>query len=107
MELARESITWPDVEGKITSSKVISETSRDSKKRNSTTYSAHIEYSYIITDKLHTGNRISFGDYGSSDRGHASSIVRTYPVGKKVKVYYRPKDHGTAVLETGIKGAHG
>jgi hypothetical protein len=67
MELARESITWPDVEGKITSSKVISETSRDSKKRNSTTYSAHIEYYYIIADKLHTGDNVSFGDYGSGD----------------------------------------
>ena len=57
-----------------------------------------------VEGKDYTSTRVSFGQYQSSNRGHAAGIVQKYPKGKKVDVHYDPASPGTAVLEPGVGG---
>ena len=104
MELAKESVDWPYADGKIASSEVVRKTSRDSDGHTSTTYHAEISYDYRVEGTDYYGDKVSFGDYGSSNRSHAAGIVGKYPEGKQVQVYYKPDRPSIAVLETGVKG---
>lgn len=104
MELAKESVEWPFIEGRVVSSEVVRKTSRDSDGHTSTTYHAEISYEYTVGGTGHYGDKVSFGDYGSSSRSHAAGIVGRYPEGKQVLVYYKPDKPSIAVLETGVKG---
>ncbi|MDD4205780.1 MAG: DUF3592 domain-containing protein [Candidatus Delongbacteria bacterium] len=101
MEMAKKSETWPTVEGKILSSEVVRKTSSSSNGGSSTTYHAEVEYEYTIDGKRYFSDRVSFGQYGSSDRGHAAGIVNIYSPGETATVYYNPEDYNLAVLETG------
>ncbi|MDY0018241.1 MAG: DUF3592 domain-containing protein [Candidatus Delongbacteria bacterium] len=101
MEMAKKSETWPTVEGKILSSEVVRKTSSSSNGGSSTTYHAEVEYEYTIDGQRYFSDRVSFGQYGSSDRGHAAGIVNIYSPGETATVYYDPEDYNTAVLETG------
>jgi hypothetical protein len=101
MEMAKKSETWPTVEGKILSSEVVRKTSSSSNGGSSTTYHAEVEYEYTIDGKKYFSDRVSFGQYGSSDRGHASGIVNLYSPGETAVVYYNPEDYKIAVLQTG------
>lgn len=100
MEMAKKSETWPTVEGKILSSEVVRKTSSSSNGGSSTTYHAEVDYQYTVDGKKYFSDRVSFGQYGSSDRGHASGIVNIFSEGKKVPVYYDPEDPKTSVLDT-------
>ncbi len=98
---ARESSHWPTTQGKIVVSKI--KTSQSSGKHSSTTYSAGIEYTFQVDKKTYTGDSVAYGDYGSSNRSHASGIVAQYPVGKQVTVHYMPGKPDECVLEPGVK----
>ncbi len=100
MEMAKKSESWPAAEGKILSSEIERRTSSSSNGGSSTTYHAEVEYEYTVDGKKYYGDRVSFGQYGSSDRGHASGIVNIFTAGKEVPVYYDPENPGTAVLDT-------
>ncbi len=105
--LSSESTKWPSSEAEITASKVSSHRSSRRQGRHrvaSRTYSAKINYLYWVRGVEYTGNRISFGDYSSSNKNHALSLVARYPVGKKVLAYYHPKDCAVSVLEPGFQG---
>jgi hypothetical protein len=88
---------WPAVQGEIVSSYVDSSSDEDG-----TTYSADIEFQYVVDDRRLTADTVNFGEYGSSNRNHAADIVAKYPVGKMVTVYYDPAEPETAVLEPGV-----
>ncbi|MBN2790385.1 MAG: DUF3592 domain-containing protein [Candidatus Delongbacteria bacterium] len=105
ISLAKESLDWPSTTGKIILSEIRHKSSRSGKGNRTSSYHADIKYTYTIGTMLLTGDRVSYGDYGSSDRGHASSIVRRYPVAKKVRVYYMKDQPAEAVLEPGITGS--
>jgi len=97
LENAKNSVDWPTVQGEVTKSKVGSHTSEDS-----TTYSADVTYRYLVNETEIHCDRIWFGDnYSTSDRTMFEKIVKKYPVGKEVKVYYNPDDEFIAVLEPG------
>jgi len=101
---AKASTSWPSVEGKVVSSEVERErTSRRSggRRRTSTTYEAAIHYRYTVNGTEYSSDRVSFGEYSSSNRAHAQGIVSRYPAGKTVQVYYDPNDPEVAVLESG------
>lgn len=105
IERAKASVDWPQATGKIVASTVDRSTSTSGAGRNrrtSTSYSAEIEYSYAVDGASFTGDRVAYGDYGSSNRGHASGIVSRYPVGKQVAVYYMPDKPGESLLEPGM-----
>lgn len=81
-------------QGIVTSSVVESSRSSDG-----TTYSAKIEYEFVVGDTAHTGDRHSFFTFGTSSHEHANDIVKRYPVGREITVYYDPGDVSENVLE--------
>lgn len=95
---ATKSQQWPSAEGSITLSEMA--TNYDSQD-GSVTYSAKVLYAYSVDGAEHMGSTVAFGDYGSSDPGHAGGIVSRYPAGSMALVYYDPADPNNSVLEPG------
>ena len=88
---------WPPTQGEITSSYISSSSDEDG-----TSYSADIEFKYVVNDRWLTGDVVNFGEYGSGNMSHAEGIVNRYPTRKIVTVYYNPEQPETAVLEPGL-----
>lgn len=96
---ANASVEWPTASGLIVSSSV--EYHRDDDSAG--TYHAEILYEFSVNDVLFNGNRVAYGDFGSSDASHARKIVNQYPKGKNVTVYYMQSDPHECLLEPGFK----
>ena len=94
---ASASRDWTAVPGTITVSQVAISTDEDG-----TTYSADVQYKYVVNDRWRAADTVHFGEYGSGSRSHAEKIVARYPPGSPVTVYYNPDDPDTAVLEPGV-----
>lgn len=101
---ARESVHWPTAQGEIIAS-TIEERRKPSRRGHlgTTSYYPQVRYQFFIDRQRFKGDRIAYGDYGSSDRGHAERITRRYPQGKTVTVHYRPGQPQDALLEPGIQ----
>jgi len=97
---AKESVTWPMTEGRIQNSTV--EYHRGSK--GSGTYRAEVLYTFTVEGQIYRGNRVAFGDYGSSNPSHSQHIVNRYPKGAVVPVRYRPTEPDICLLEPGVQG---
>ncbi len=80
--------------GVVTGSEIERSSSSDG-----TTYAANIEYEFELGGTSYTGDRHSFFSFGTSSSEHASEVVRRYPVGKRVTVYYDPGEPEQSVLE--------
>ncbi len=100
---AKASQDWPTVRGVIISSSVERQDDRGSSDRDSTTYHAQIIYEFWVDEMKFTGDRVAFGEFGSSDPAHARRIVSRYPNGESVAVYYSEADPTECLLEPGIK----
>ena len=101
---ARESSSWPTVQGTVMSSKVVSErhtTGTGSKRRTSILHGADVRYKYIVGSYEYSSNRISFSDYKSGSKKRAQKIADRYSRGTTVNVHYDPNIPGDAVIETG------
>jgi len=96
---ARESVQWPVAHGVVMESSVRSSHSS----KGGTTYHAAIRYEYTVDGVVHSGDRVAYGDYGSSNSSHARGVVNKYPVGKKVEVHYMPGNPDEALLEPGLQ----
>ncbi|MBN2040216.1 MAG: DUF3592 domain-containing protein [Spirochaetes bacterium] len=94
----KESVSWPSVKGKITYSRV--EAGRNNKKQE---YLPSVKYIYRVNKKLYTGNNITASDVYQKTRGSANTILKKYPVGGEVSVYYNPANPDNSVLETGMR----
>ena len=97
---AKESLSWPVANGRVQRASV--EYHRGDK--GGGTYHAEILYSFTVNDQTHSGNKVAFGDYGSSDPSHAQNIVNRYFKDKAVSVRYLTTDPDVCVLEPGIRG---
>jgi len=97
---AKESVIWPTANGTIHNSTV----EYQSSVKGGGTYHAEVLYQFTADGQIHSGNKVAFGDYGSSNPSHAQSIVNRYPKGEAVKVHYRTGDPDTCVLEPGLHG---
>lgn len=97
LQNARISDSWPTTDGEILSSNVRVDNDDDG-----TSYFGDVTFQYFVDDIPYTSDNVSFGQYGSSDRDHAASIVARYPAGEGVTVHYDPADPETAVLEPGV-----
>ena len=99
---AYESRGWPGVPGVVVSSKVVrisgSRSRRSGPRR--TSRAAAVEYRYVVGDQEHVGRRISFAGTPAGDG--ARDVVRRYPRGADVTVYYDPDDPSSSVLEVGM-----
>ena len=95
---------WPQVEGKVTASEVTRKRTRGGGKgikQRKTNYTAEISYDYVIDGEALSSDRFSYGNYSSSNRENADSIVAEFPVGKTVPVFYDPENPESAVLKMG------
>lgn len=91
---------YPATSGRVTRSQVMGRRDDD----GGMLYRADVEYDYEVDGIRHHGDRYRYGSGVSSGRSRYDDVVRRYPVGKAVHVYYNPQTHGDAVLETGVGG---
>ena len=99
---ARSSESWPSVDGVIVSSETI--VKRDESGKNEPYYRAVVSYSYSVDGYEYNNDNISFGTASGLNKTSAEQVVRSYPPGRRVKVYYNPDNPNTAVL---VKGGAG
>jgi len=101
---AKASTDWPTTQGTVVASSVERHRTTGSKGRSSsTTYHAKILYKFSIEGTTFNGDRVAYGDYGSSSSSNARQIVNRYPKGKSVTVYYMPGNPEECLLESGLK----
>lgn len=98
---AHASTEWPVVEGRVMHAAV--EHKRGNK--GGTTYSAEVQYDYVVNGVTHSSNRVAFGSISSSDPSGARNVVNRYPKGKTVAVRHSPEDPSLSVLEPGVHGS--
>ena len=101
---AKASTDWPSTQGRIVESSVESHRSSSGSNGSSTTYHAEIMYEFAVNGVTFNGDRVAYGDYGSSNPSHARSVVNRYPKNKTVTVYYMPDKPEECLLEPGVKG---
>jgi len=94
-------LDWPKTNGNVIKSSI--EASKGSSSTGSSggtvVWHADIAYEYTVDGQSYNNYKVSYGDYGSSDKSHAQAILNRYPLGKKVPVYYQPDDQSESVLE--------
>jgi hypothetical protein len=104
-KLASASKTWPSTPGKIVTSWVRETESTDSENRTTTTYVAEVEYEYKVDGQPLQGNRVQFGLGGSGNSTALRAIVKRYPVGAEVQVFYDPAKPKQCTLEQKAAGS--
>ncbi len=102
---AMASTEWPTTQGEVLTSEVERVRHRHHDRGPSTTFHARISYGYSVGGEPYTGDRVGIGDYGSNTNHHARSVVRRYPVGSHVTVYYDPDRPRIALLEPGVRAS--
>ncbi|MDB6022005.1 MAG: hypothetical protein JWQ04_1862 [Pedosphaera sp.] len=95
-----ESRHWPQTEGIVDVSEVSTADSQTHSGRSIKIQSAHVVYTYQISNRTYSNDRVSF----LQDLTQVTSILDRYPRGKKVTVYYSAEDAGSAVLELKTPG---
>jgi hypothetical protein len=95
---AKASETWPTTIGKILSSEVLVEESRDGE--GSTWYNPVVAYSYSAAGRTIEGSRIRFGNVRRGSQKKAEAVLANYRPGAPVTVRYNPEKPDEAVLET-------
>ena len=97
---AKASETWPTTAGKVLSSQVIEEESRDREGGTSTWYNPVVTYSYSAEGASHQASRIRFANMRQARRAKAEEIAARYPEGSTPVVRYNPAKPAEAVLES-------
>jgi hypothetical protein len=92
-----DSLNWPTAEGVVTSSEITRSTVE-----SSSVYHADVHYKYTVGEKLYISDRVSFGQYDSSDPRHANSIVNRYGQDQKIRVYFNPISPEDSVIVPGV-----
>ncbi len=95
--VGKKSADWPSVSGKVTCSRAQS-TRVDKRMR----YTPVVKYAYAVHGRSYAGGRISASDMHQKTIIRAKDILRKYPVGGQVPVYYDPDDPGVSLLEPGL-----
>jgi len=93
---ATQSRQWQPIKGRIISSE-ISERRTESEQGSKFIRSAKVVYQYSVNNKKYTSTRISFWK-----KTYAEISIKRYPAGKRVVVYYDPKNPKVSVLDKGL-----
>jgi hypothetical protein len=93
--LARASTHWPHAVGRVVSSTLEYDHERFAYPR--------IVYEFDLDGTRFQGDRVHFGGYRSRDDPYALRLVKQYPEGREVTVYYLPDNPKTCLLEPGIR----
>jgi Protein of unknown function (DUF3592) len=86
---SKQCLHWPSVIGQVTESRV-DDTHVDMTK-------PVLRYRYEVGGQAYVGFRASFSGHGVS-RAAMDQLLRPFPQGSTVKVYYNPQDPASAVL---------
>jgi len=73
---------------------------------DSTTYSPHIVYRYVVDGQEYTSDRYMYGEGSTSDHGGVAEIVSDHPAGAGVTVYYDPLKPSESLLHLAVPGLH-
>ncbi|HLX60584.1 MAG TPA: DUF3592 domain-containing protein [Planctomycetota bacterium] len=71
--------------------------------KGGSTYDVDIGYTYAVSGKSYDGTRYRYEHMSSSDNW-AAVVVKNFPPGKSVTVFYNPRNPSDAVLIQGIEG---
>lgn len=103
---ARDSESWPSVEGTMTVSEVESHTSSGGRNQPSrTTYRPRVAYEYVVDGRTYAGQHFEFVEHGDSDSGVIERRLRGFEVGRTVPVFYDPENPARSVLQVGVPSA--
>lgn len=83
---------WPKSDAVILESKINSPEGNDNK------YKLKVKYSYTVDGNSYESAGLHPQYHGNSSYVETQSIMKQFPVGKKVKCYYNPDDKGIAYL---------
>jgi hypothetical protein len=103
LPMASASLSWPTVEGLILASEVYEGCCGE----YFDGWWPEISYSYSVGGTEYVSDKVEIVDVGDSNTSYfAHQVILRYPAGKRVLVYYNPRDPGSAVLEPGIPNNH-
>lgn len=103
--LARESRTWPTVDGEIVASEIVEDAQAGVRTTpTNVTHRPVVRYRYRTGGTDYTGERVAFGEYATNERTDAEAVIQRYPIGRRVPVHVRPNAPDTSVLEAGDHG---
>ena len=89
---AAETNKWPITKGTVTSSEVA----------GAMKYYPSVSYTYIVDSTVYNSNRISNMNFNTKNRSVVEEVLKNYPLGSEIKVYYNSADPSKALLEPGI-----
>jgi hypothetical protein len=93
--LASASTDWPHTAGRVVSSTLEHDDEQAAYPR--------IIYEFDLNGTRFQGDRVHFGGYRSRDDPYALRLVKQYPEGTEVTVYYMPDNPESSLLEPGIR----
>lgn len=95
---------WPQAEGQVLTSSTTREFHVLWSGKPHYDYYPKVRYWYVVNGTMYVSDQVSFGATISSASGRYSAerILKQYPQGRRVAVFYRPKKPELAVLEPGI-----
>ena len=89
-----EAERWPNVQGRVLSSRIIESSGDDS-----TTYRGYVAYSYTVDGREFKNDQVAFMSVSSSCYSCARKIVRDHPQGGSVRVFFNPENPAESVLD--------
>ena len=93
---AEASIGWPTAEGTIKRSDVAPYRGKGGKN-----YVPEVRYDYQVAGTAHRGWRITWDTPASKQIEAAQALLKAFPVGQRVKVYYDPRKPALSLLSPG------
>ncbi len=93
--------SWPTAQGRIILSKVTE--GRLSKSRiRVARLCIELDYLYLADGVAYEGHRLNAGWHCFASEQRIRELLKKYPSGKEVKVYYNPENPSQAMLEPGL-----
>jgi hypothetical protein len=89
---AAETNRWPITNGTIISSEVA----------GSMKYYPFVSYTYSVDSAVYTSDRIATMSFNTKNKSAVEEVLKKYPLGSEIKVYYNSADPSKALLEPGI-----
>ena len=89
---AAETNRWPLTNGTVISSDVA----------GTMKYHPFVSYTYTVDSAVYTSDRISSMNFNTKNRSVVEEVLKKYPLGSEIRVYYNNTDPSIALLEPGI-----
>ncbi len=87
--------SWPTTEG------VVKRSEQKSRFSGRLDYAARVEYQFAVDGKVYSSTQIRTRGTSTRHEFDSADVVKRYPVGRKVSVYFNPDAPQEAYLEAG------